>query len=306
MKRTDEITLAAVKKEEKYDDSVKEILKIPRILAPILKATVEEYADMDIEDIIPCITEVDDMVPVDSISAKAATKLDTEDSSLSDKLVRYDLHLKLPGNSEKNREIRLFLFVDLEIQNEAREKELGYPIEKRAMYYVARELSSQLGVLTEETDYNVLQKCYSIWICNENLVSDRDTITRYTVSKLCEYGSIDVPKENFDLMEVVIVRRGKVSNTDGIFDYLNGLFTSDIDRMDKHSGIKRDEDAKEGTKMISGLGHSIAVKHEEIGESRLAKLIKILLDADRVEDAKKATENEEARKEFYREFNIID
>ena len=76
--------------------------------------------------------------------------------------------------------------------------------------------------------------------------------------------------------------------------------------MDKHSGIKRDEDAKEGTKMISGLGHSIAVKHEEIGESRLAKLIKILLDADRVEDAKKATENEEARKEFYREFNIID
>ncbi len=36
-------------------------------------------------------------------------------------------------------------------------------------FYAARELDSQLGVLTEETKYSTLQKSYSIWICNEDI-----------------------------------------------------------------------------------------------------------------------------------------
>ena len=41
---------------------------------------------------------------------------------------------------------------------------VGYPLTKRSIYYVARSLARQLGVLSGETDYGKLQKCYSIWI----------------------------------------------------------------------------------------------------------------------------------------------
>ena len=62
--------------------------------------------------------------------------------------------------------------------------------------------------------------------------------------------------------------------------------------------------------MMSGFAHAIAVEHEDIGEARgenrLAKLINTLLSLGRTDDAMKATSNEEARKEFYKEFGMID
>ena len=45
---------------------------------------------------------------------------------------------------------------------------------------------------------------------------------------------------------------------------------------------------------------------EARGESRLANLISRLFADGRADDAKKASEDEEARKQFYREYGIID
>lgn len=72
--------------------------------------------------------------------------------------------------------------------------------------------------------------------------------------------------------------------------------------------------AQEDTIMMTGFARSLAIEHEEIGEERgmtlgedrLAKLISILMSLGRTEDVAKAANDEEARKEFYREFNIID
>ena len=64
--------------------------------------------------------------------------------------------------------------------------------------------------------------------------------------------------------------------------------------------------AQEDTIMMTGFARSLAIEHEEIGEDRLAKLISILMSLGRTEDVAKAANDEEARKEFYREFNIID
>lgn len=37
------------------------------------------------------------------------------------------------------------------------------------MYYLARRLSSQLSLVMKGTDYNQLSKCYSIWICRDDI-----------------------------------------------------------------------------------------------------------------------------------------
>ncbi len=42
------------------------------------------------------------------------------------------------------------------------------------------------------------------------------------------------------------------------------------------------------------------------GENRLGKLISLLLSDGRIEDAQKVASNEEARKQFYREYGITD
>ena len=47
-------------------------------------------------------------------------------------------------------------------------------------------------------------------------------------------------------------------------------------------------------------------KSKAEGENKLAKLMSFLFRDGRTEDARKAAEDEEARKEFYRQYSILD
>lgn len=51
------------------------------------------------------------------------------------------------------------------------------------------------------------------------------------------------------------------------------------------------------------LGLEKGIEH---GEVKLSKLIRALLQSGRTEDVQKAVSDETARKQFYREFGIID
>ena len=67
----DEILLEAVSDEEKYDRAVKALFLNPRILAPIIKMAISEFADMPVEDIIDSIRDISDKDAVDDVSAMA-------------------------------------------------------------------------------------------------------------------------------------------------------------------------------------------------------------------------------------------
>lgn len=85
----------------------------------------------------------------------------------------------------------------------------GYPIEKRGLYYLARSLSSQLSLATETTDYGQLEKCYSIWICRDDISEeDRYSISFYEVLNSKNIGGNTVKEENYDLMTLVIIKLG--------------------------------------------------------------------------------------------------
>lgn len=263
MKDEDEILLVATEGEAKYDGKFKALLNNPRITAPIIKMAIPEYHDIDIEEIITVLTSLSDVV--DDISAKAAQKLDTEQNAIAEKLVRYDSHFRLPNPKAEGEDVNVFIYVDVEGQSGTYESTLGYPLLKRAMYYVARELVGQLGILTEETDYGKLCKCYSIWICSDVAKEERDTMTAFRIMKDDIFGESTDKEENYDLMQVVMIRRGDISNTESIFDYLNGLFTSDIERMDPYSGIAKDADVATEVRKMTGMGHAIAVQARQEG-----------------------------------------
>lgn len=261
----DEILLMAVAGEEKYDQAVKALFNNPKILAPILKMSVWELGEMTVEEIAATIVEVSGTEAVDGTSAAAVANQNVEMGSLSDKVIFFDVHLKMRNPRLSTDEITVFLFIDIEPQNSAYASRLGYPVIKRALYHVARLLSRQLGIVTEETDYGKLSKCYSIWICNDVPKEQRNTMARFHVNKEDLIGESGDKEEDYDLMEVILIRRGEDVFTDGIFDYLAGLFSSDVERMDRHSHIKGDEKTVEEVKNLGGYGKALAEKSRAIG-----------------------------------------
>ena len=257
-----DIITAAITDQEKYDASVKTIFSQPRIIAEIMRAAIPEYQGMTVEEILPFIVEIRDTVAVDDASAAALQKLPEEQTALLDKTIRYDFHIK--AKKPEAGELNIFLFFDIEFQNEYRDATLGYPLEKRAMYYVARELSSQLGVLAEDTNYGSLQKSYSIWICNEHIPKDeQNSMTRYHITKEDVIGKAKDMPENYDLMEVIFIRRGNDESDHEIFDFLNGIFSSDAERITKYSG--RDEIIENEVKKMGGFGQALAERKWEEG-----------------------------------------
>ena len=109
-----------------------------------------------------------------------------------------------------------------------------------------------------------------------------------------------------------MIRRGDNNVTDGLLDYLSGLFTHDIDRMDPYSNIKEDKDTSEEVKAMGGFGKALAEKERaegrkegrQEGEDKLAKLVNALISAGRSDEIAKATKDAASRATFYAEFNI--
>ena len=189
---------------------------------------------MTVEEVLPYILEISDDVPVDDISSAALRNQPQEKTALLGKIITYDKHIK--ARNPKAGEQNITLYFDFEFQNEYRKTTLGYPLLKRGWFYAARELDSQLGVLTEDTKYSTLHKSYSIWICNEDIPKEeQNSMTRYHIVKEDVIGhSEDVP-ENYDLMEVIMIRRGDAEIDAEIFDFLNGIFKSETENRSRGS-----------------------------------------------------------------------
>lgn len=256
---------AGVKKSREYDEACKRVFKNKEFIAPILQMVVPEYKDSSIEEVIRYIDEdtIQD-VPVEDVPLRVE-ELPTELSSVTEKLIRYDVHFKTVNPMLSTGQIIVHLHMDFEIQNDYRPGNPSYPVIKRALYYAARELSAQLGSLTETTDYSSLEKVYSIWICNRNIPEElRDTVTGYSIRKKDVIGTSEEPEEDFDLLDVIMIRRGGESR-DKIFEYLTAIFQADVPVIEKYTSIKNNEKLKQEVEDMTGLGASILEEGIEKG-----------------------------------------
>ena len=247
----------------KYDRACKELFLNKEIIAPILKEVIPEYKNCTVEEIISLI--LSDSINDDSVdgSSVLAMQMQTEMNSLTDKIIRYDARFKAVNPLLSTEIITFYLHFDIEVQNDYR---TSYPVIKRGIYYAAREISSQLGILTEDSDYNSLQKVYSIWICNENIPKDLcNTVTSYTITKNDVIGKTEEPEEDYDLMTVIVIRRGNNEGKEEIFDYLTGVFNYNLEKISRHTDVSKNEKILEGVKTLSGLGQSIATRNFQQG-----------------------------------------
>lgn len=89
-----------------------------------------------------------------------------------------------------------------------------------------------------------------------------------------------------DLMEVIIIRRGKTAEKDTLFEYLEGIFTSDLNMVKKYVDVDNSDEVKEAFKTMCGLGESLENKAMEKGiqrgieQGKLLQLIELVQSDD--------------------------
>ena len=79
-------------------------------------------------------------------------------------------------------------------------------------------------------------------------------------------GETDEPEEDYDLMNVIVIRMGEKSEERGIFDYLNQIFVGNIEEIETYSHIEWEEEFKEDVAMtMTGFSDVLVRRGREEG-----------------------------------------
>lgn len=129
------------------DQASKEVCKNKEVLAIILKGVVKEYASYNYEEIMNFI-EGDSITDTKSVTPGLTnTRIQgdgKEFTVLNEKLSNFDTVFTAVNPKLSNKEILVRLHIGIEPQHTYRP---GYPIEKRGIYYLSREFSSQVNYI---------------------------------------------------------------------------------------------------------------------------------------------------------------
>lgn len=195
-----------------YDTNVKYLLADKQILSYILKYTVEEFREMEISDIIGSIGD-DIEIGTRPIEAGLSNlgrvkETITEDGVPGEGIIYYDIRF-----STYHREAEMKILVNVEAQKSSDSGKLGYHLENRIIFYLARMISAQKQTEFFHSDFDNLKKVRSIWICMDNEETE-DSIEEIGFDRKMTFGN----KRNLyhtDLMKGIIVniRNGKDNNS---------------------------------------------------------------------------------------------
>ena len=264
--------MAAGELGTKYDEAVKTVWKNREIIAPLLKFSVEELKDESVESIMKLIDadSISDEIPVSDLPP-TLTNLNTEESSITEKLITYDFRFLVKNPRLSTENILVVLHIDLEFNNKYRptlSDGRSYPLVKRGIYYGAREVSSQLGRVTEKTNYDDVEKVISIWVVSEDIPKHlRNTASRYHFVKEDFVGTADEPEADYDLIEVVIIRRGDEKKlTEPLFKYLESVYQADLEEIDKYTPASANPKLRKEVSEMPGMSQVIYEKGWKAGE----------------------------------------
>lgn len=299
-----------------YDASVKKIFSCKEIIVPFLQLVVPEFKDCSQEEILACLdlssvsskTTVSDTGTAKNNTDYGIEEVNGELSSVNEKLIRFDVKFLAlnPVLSSKNK-VKVNLHIDIEGQKSYIPSNPKYKIETRGMYYCARDLSSQIGVATGKTNYADLEKCYSIWICTEGVPKDlQNTVTMFSIQQTDVVGKADIPKEIYDLMTCIVIRRGSNSKEkdNSLFDFLNGLFGGNIAKLEKYSKIKWDTEFEEEVQTMSSYGSILYDQGVEQGyKEAILALLQSGMEPKNIAESLMITE--ERVREVAEEHNIL-
>ena len=186
----------------RYDESVKQLLADKQILARILKYTLEEFKDLDIQEIIGNIDEPE----VSKVRAEPGyTNVDRirkgseEDNVPGEGKVFFDIRFSAYCGEDIVK-----ILINIEAQKSTNASKLGYHLDNRIIFYLGRMISSQKEVEFSKSDYDNLKAVRSIWICMD-AGDEEDSISRISLCQDVLFGKqMNLP--NIDKVQGVIIR----------------------------------------------------------------------------------------------------
>ena len=224
--------------ENAYDSASKRILSKKDILSNLMKECIPEYKNLSWQEIMKCIE--------DGSEEEYIKGLNCESINDEEETVRFDILFtsRLPNSNEQ-----IGMYIDVEPQNRVNP---GYNLLNRALYYASRLIDQQKGRTFNFEDYDKLRKVYSIWICTNPRIEQRDSINYYSFNEECIKGDY---KTNIDYkkLNIIMLYIGDNYNYDltGPLEMLSLIF--------KNTGLKPHDVTR---KLNDGYG--IMMKESEV------------------------------------------
>lgn len=221
-----------------YDTNIKYLLSDKQILSWILKYTVDEFQKMNIEDIMDCISDDIEIGtrPADgglsNLGRVRGTA--TEDNIPGEGILYYDIRF-----TAYIREAEIKILVNIEAQRSSDHSKLGYHLENRIVFYLARMISAQKQTEFFHSDFDNLKKVRSIWICMDNDETE-DSIEEIGFNRKTVFGN---KKSSYhtDLMKGIIVniRNGENNNSGGIRKSQNVLISMLEELLSEKNAVEK-------------------------------------------------------------------
>ncbi len=245
------------------------ILRNKEVLTIILQEVVREYKGYSRKEVMGFI-ETDSITSETEVSSgRTNTQVSGDNAEyiqLNEKASYFDLAFRAKNPLLSTENVLVSLHMDVEPQKRYKP---GYPVEKRGIYYLARRLSSQLSLLTDTTDYGQLEKCYSIWICKDDIPKrDQYSVSIYEMTNTTNSCKHQIKKEKYDLMTLVIIKLGDMvyngKKEDEWYDLLHFLDTvmsphkeDFLDAVKEYIDFSENEELWKEVTHVTGLGMSI-------------------------------------------------
>ena len=253
-----------------YDTNVKFLLADKQILAWILKYAVREFSDMPLKE---AAASIDDRIEVGTRSLEGHPSdtgrirgENTEDAVPAEGKIFYDLRFTA---THKHSQIKFL--INLEAQRSSDPGKLGYHLENRILFYLARMISAQKQTEFFHSDYDSLKRVRSIWICMGSR-EDGDSMEEIYLDRKTVFGKEALPF-NADLMRAIIIhiRRGHVGKASRhrLISMLERLF-SDID-VETKKRILTDEYGMIMTTQLEGRLQTMCNLSENILEEGIER-----------------------------------
>ncbi len=234
-----------------YDESARNLVAQKSVLAYILKSALDEYAAYTVQEIAERFIEGEPELRKTAVHQDHPDRKDdsgmmggddriegkpTADKSQKDGTVYFDIRFiaVLPSDGSL-----IEILINCEIQNNDTP---GYPIPKRGIYYTARMISSQRGIIFKDQEYEKIKKCVSIWLCEDTADVRSDTINRYSFTEECLRGDFHEAKKDYDLMTVVVLRLGRKGeeSKDNAIRLLSKMFSTNLSYEDKLEALQNE------------------------------------------------------------------
>ena len=147
-----------------------------------------------------------------------------------------------------------------------------WPISSRDAYYCGRLLSRQKGIVFHNSDYQKLQKVYSLWICLDPPKSKENTLIAFHMKEENLVGNAKYDKIDYDMVSMMMICLGQPDHKqEDIIHLLSVLLSTEMDPDVKKEILEREYDIpmtiemKREAETMCGIGHAIARKNLEKG-----------------------------------------